>query len=106
MSVWAEIRKKSLGQEERLEDKTPLFICHTTDGMHLSIHYPELDFRGRIDGHTTNPFYPPGLGEFYQVKENLSINGVKLERGDTIIGYQDSHYQYDYYLYGRKTIII
>ena len=106
MPIWNDIRKQSAGIREREEDKIPIFICHTTDGKHLSIDHPEVEFLGRMDGHSYNSFYPEGLGEYYRVRENFRFCGIDFGVGDTIIGYQDSHYHYDYYLYGRKVIPI
>lgn len=112
MSVWAEIRKKSLGEEQRAED-TPQHVVTITleekieHGIGLiSMMFYQLKYLGRVDGHHRNKFYPKGLGELYQVQEACSLYGVSLDVGDMIISYDDDHCDTNYYVYDRQKSII
>ena len=100
MSIWGSIRKKSLGQEQRLENKTPILIIHTKE--YLSKKYWQIKYKGRVAAYETNDFYPKGLVEYYEVEVPLTINGIELRKGDAIVECEDKHYEYDYYLYRRK----
>lgn len=104
MSIWVDIHKQSNGDIKRKEDiARPLHIITARDLNVVGVKY-----LGRVDGHDTNPFYPKGLGEFYQVTNpnGIILNGVYLGYGDTIIGYYNSHWDCDYYLYTKKSPII
>ena len=104
MSVWADIRKKSLGQEQRLEDKTPILVAHMKE--YISRYHYQIEYQGRINANDTNDFYPKGLVEYFKVKIPITINGIQLCKGDALVGCQDRNYEYDYYVYSRKQPMI
>ena len=105
MSVWNDIRKKSLGKELRKEI-VPLHIVKLNGPDLITRNFSQLKYLGRIDGHSSNNFYPQGLGELYQVQEAYSMYGIEFNTGDLIIGYNDEHWNTDYYVYERKQRLI
>ena len=102
MSLWADIQSQASGEVIKKEDSIPILITHMN--KYISLEYYEIDYKGRIDAYSANPFYPKGLVEFYKVRRRVIINGIHLHPGDSIVGCEDSHYEYDYYIFKRKQI--
>ena len=104
MSIWNDIRKKSLGKELRAED-TPIHVVKMGHSS-LSREFYQVKYLGRVDGHATNQFFPTGLGELYEIQEDCSLYGIKFNTGDMIISYPDKNWNDDYYIYRRKKSLI
>lgn len=112
MSIWNDIRKKSLGKEQRAED-SPIHVVkmqHSSLSREfyqvLSREFYQVKYLGRVDGHSTNQFFPQGLGELYQIQEDCTLYGIKFNVGDMLIAYADKNWDDDYYVYKRKQQLV
>lgn len=104
MSIWSDMEDRGIGNKVKTEDSVPIHLYTSEES--ITKEYYQLRYLGRINGHDRNAFFPKGLGELYQVQRDFKLNGLSIQQGALIIGYENKNYVNNYYLYSHKASMI
>lgn len=104
MSIWSDMEERGIGDKVKTEDSVPIYLYTSKES--ITKEYYQLRYLGWINGHDRYDFFPKGLGELYQAQHDFKLNGVSIQQGALIIGYEDKNYVNNYYLYSHKSAMI